>query len=44
VVTLAAPGLAVLGVLAALVTRVRIEVVREVDEAADPKPEETPPT
>jgi hypothetical protein len=44
VVTLAAPGLAVLGVLAALVTRVRIEVVRDVDEAADPIPEEAPPT
>lgn len=44
VVTLAAPGLAVLGVLAGLVTRVRIEVVCDVDEADDPKSEETPPT
>jgi hypothetical protein len=44
VVALAAPGLAVLGVLAGLVTRVRIEVVRDVDEADEPKSEETPPS
>ena len=36
VVALAAPWLAILGVIAALVTHVKIEVVREVDE----KPED----
>jgi len=35
VVALAAPWLAVLGVIAALVTRVTVEVVREVDDDAD---------
>jgi hypothetical protein len=35
VVALAAPGLAVLGVLAGLVTRVRIEVVRDVEEVRE---------
>lgn len=35
VVALAAPWLAVLGVIAALVTKVTVEVVREVDEDAD---------
>jgi hypothetical protein len=39
---IAAPGLAVLGVPAGLVTKVRIEVVRDVDEAAAPEPGETP--
>jgi hypothetical protein len=40
VVALAAPWLAVLGVIAALVTRVTVEVVREVDEdeGEDDKP------
>lgn len=33
VVALAAPGLAVLGVLAGLVAKIRIEVVRKVDDA-----------
>jgi hypothetical protein len=36
VVALAAPGLAVLGVLAGLVTKVRIEVVRDAEEHAAP--------
>lgn len=35
VVALAAPWLAVLGVIAALVTRVTVEVVREVDDGTD---------
>lgn len=35
VVALAAPWLAVLGVIAALVTRVTVEVVREVEEDSD---------
>jgi hypothetical protein len=34
-VALAAPWLAILGVIAALVTRVRLEVVRETEKAAD---------
>jgi hypothetical protein len=39
VVAIAAPGLAVLGVLAGLVAKVRIEIVREVEEdAAAPAP------
>ena len=39
-VVLAAPWLAILGVLAALVTRVRIEIVREVDADAPAKKDE----
>lgn len=34
VVVLAAPWLAILGVLAALVTKIHIEIVRETDESA----------
>ncbi|MFZ2103516.1 MAG: DUF4342 domain-containing protein [Oricola sp.] len=42
VVALAAPWLAILGVIAALVTHVRIEVVREVDDKpeGDGKPDD----
>ncbi|MCC2688227.1 MAG: hypothetical protein K0S21_1030 [Rhizobiaceae bacterium] len=35
-VALAAPWLAVLGVLAALVARVRVEIIREADEGDEP--------
>ena len=42
VVALAAPWLAVLGVIAALVTHVTVEVVREIDgDEADDKPTES---
>jgi hypothetical protein len=44
VVALAAPGLAVLGVLAGLVAKVRIEVVREVDDTPASTPQEPPQT
>lgn len=37
IVVLAAPWLAILGVLAALLTRIRIEVVRDADEKDDEK-------
>lgn len=37
-VTLAAPWLAILGVIAAMVTRVKLEVVREVDTKTPDKP------
>jgi Domain of unknown function (DUF4342) len=44
-ITLAAPWLAILGALAALITNVRIEVVREVDEdEAPPPPKDSPGT
>ena len=39
VVALAAPWLAVLGVIAALVTHVTVEVVREVEDEGDTPPE-----
>ena len=41
VVTLAAPWLALLGVIAALVTKVRIEVERVQDTPVLPEPEKT---
>lgn len=42
VMALAAPWLAVLGVIAAMVTHVTVEVVREIDEdEADDKPSES---
>jgi hypothetical protein len=40
-ITIAAPLLAALGALAALVTRVKLEVIREVEEPKTPSP---PPT
>ena len=40
-ITMAAPLLAALGALAALVTRCKLEIVREVDETQD-KPDEPP--
>ena len=40
VLTLGAPWLALLAAVAGIVARVKIEVVREVDPAADSKPEE----
>ena len=39
-VALAAPWLAILGVLAALVSRVRVEVVREIEVEAEKKDED----
>lgn len=41
-ITAAAPLLAALGALAALVTRVRLEIIREVDDAADGKDQPPP--
>lgn len=43
-ITLAAPWLAILGALAALITNVKIEVVREVDEGSDAPPPENDKT
>ena len=43
-ITIAAPLLAALGALAALVTRCKLEVVHEIDESETKSDEPTPPT